>query len=42
MVVSPRGKAKMKVGTGMEACRKPVRSIIGKIDGFLLGVEPSN
>jgi hypothetical protein len=33
---------KTKMGTGVKACRKPVSSIIGEVDGFLLGMELSD
>jgi hypothetical protein len=31
-----------KMATGVKACRKPVSSIIGEVDGFLLSVELSD
>ena len=33
---------KMKAITGMKACSKPVSSVIGEVDSFLLSVELSN
>jgi len=43
MVISlRRWRMKTKMATGVEACGKPVRSIIGEVDGFLLSVELSD
>jgi len=42
MVENRVGKMKAKTITGVEARSKPVSSIIGKVNRFLLGMELPN